>query len=187
MVLTAEQQRERRKAKRAQHPRPRGRAPHGCTWDLQHGGWVDDEGYLWEEVRNRKRQEQSCMRKEERERIAQERRIRERPLREEERRLREEQRIEKRDEKRAQVWADVLAAVQRDGCIDYCHYLHIFGEHHNDGRTCAHCKAGVLSYTFAADGSATRTLRRLGVVWREEQLPVDHSKHPFNRIPMYRP
>ena len=36
-------------------PRPRGRAPPGCTWDVQRGGWWRADGSAWKQVRNEKR------------------------------------------------------------------------------------------------------------------------------------
>ena len=36
-------------------PRPRGRAPPGCTWDPQRGGWWRADGSAWKKVRNEKR------------------------------------------------------------------------------------------------------------------------------------
>ena len=36
-------------------PRPRGRAPPGCTWDVQRGGWWRADVSAWKKVRNEKR------------------------------------------------------------------------------------------------------------------------------------
>ena len=36
-------------------PQPRGRAPPGCTWDVQRGGWWRADGSAWKKVRNEKR------------------------------------------------------------------------------------------------------------------------------------
>ena len=47
MVLTAEVRRERRRAKAAPFPRPRGGSPSGCTWDEQQGGWWRADGSAW--------------------------------------------------------------------------------------------------------------------------------------------
>ena len=44
MALTAEVRRERRRAKAAPFPRPRGRSPPSCTWDEQQGGWWRADG-----------------------------------------------------------------------------------------------------------------------------------------------
>ena len=48
MVLSAEVRRERRRAKAAPFPRPRGRSPPGCTWDEQQGGWWKADGSEWQ-------------------------------------------------------------------------------------------------------------------------------------------
>ena len=47
MALTAEVRRERRRAKAAPFPRPRGRSPPSCTWDEQQGGWWRADGSQW--------------------------------------------------------------------------------------------------------------------------------------------
>ena len=39
----------------APFPRPRGRGPPGCTWDVLQGGWFRADGSAWRRVRNEKR------------------------------------------------------------------------------------------------------------------------------------
>ena len=36
----------------APFPRPRGRGPPGCTWDVLKGGWFRADGSAWQKVRN---------------------------------------------------------------------------------------------------------------------------------------
>ena len=43
--------RERRRAKAAPYPRPRGPSPQGCTWDQQKGGWWKADGTEWQRKR----------------------------------------------------------------------------------------------------------------------------------------
>ena len=43
--------RERRRAKAAPYPRPRGPSPQGCTWDEQKGGWWKADGTEWQRKR----------------------------------------------------------------------------------------------------------------------------------------
>ena len=43
-MVSAERQRELRRAKAPAFPRPKGRAPDGCTWNKQTGGWFKDDG-----------------------------------------------------------------------------------------------------------------------------------------------
>jgi hypothetical protein len=43
--------RERRRAKAAPFPRPRGPSPQGCTWDEQKGGWWKADGTEWQRKR----------------------------------------------------------------------------------------------------------------------------------------
>ena len=52
---TAAQQRAYRAAKRPAFPRPGGRAPSGCSWDKENGGWLRQDGSEWTAVRNEKR------------------------------------------------------------------------------------------------------------------------------------
>ena len=40
----------------APFPRPRGRGPPGCTWDVLQGGWFRADGSAWKKVRNVKRE-----------------------------------------------------------------------------------------------------------------------------------
>ena len=40
----------------APFPRPRGRGPPGCTWDVLKGGWFRADGSAWQKVRNEKRE-----------------------------------------------------------------------------------------------------------------------------------
>ena len=44
MPVSAERRRELRRAKAPAFPRPKGRAPDGCTWNKQAGGWFKDDG-----------------------------------------------------------------------------------------------------------------------------------------------
>ena len=44
MPVSAERRRELRRAKAPAFPRPKGRAPDGCTWNKQTGGWFKDDG-----------------------------------------------------------------------------------------------------------------------------------------------
>lgn len=44
MGVSAERRRELRLAKAPAFPRPKGRAPDGCTWNKQAGGWFKDDG-----------------------------------------------------------------------------------------------------------------------------------------------
>ena len=44
-----------RDAADAPFPRPRGRGPPGCTWDVGRGGWFRADGSAWHKVRNEKR------------------------------------------------------------------------------------------------------------------------------------
>ena len=52
---TAAHQRACRAAKRPAFPRPAGRAPSGCSWDKENGGWLRQDGSEWTPVRNEKR------------------------------------------------------------------------------------------------------------------------------------
>ena len=52
---TAAHQRACRAAKRPAFPRPDGRAPSGCSWDKENGGWLRQDGSEWTAVRNEKR------------------------------------------------------------------------------------------------------------------------------------
>ena len=40
----------------APFPRPRGRGPPGCTWDVLKGAWFRAHGSAWQKVRNEKRE-----------------------------------------------------------------------------------------------------------------------------------
>ena len=40
----------------APFPRPRGRGPPDCTWDVLKGGWFRADGSAWQKVRNEKRE-----------------------------------------------------------------------------------------------------------------------------------
>ena len=51
MGLRPEVRRERRRAKAAPFPRPRGPSPQGCTWDEQKGGWWKADGTEWQRKR----------------------------------------------------------------------------------------------------------------------------------------
>jgi hypothetical protein len=51
MGLRPEVRRERRRAKAAPYPRPRGPSPQGCTWDEQKGGWWKADGTEWQRKR----------------------------------------------------------------------------------------------------------------------------------------
>ena len=46
MPVSAERQRELRRAKAPAFPRPKGRAPDGCTWNKQTGGWFKGDGSI---------------------------------------------------------------------------------------------------------------------------------------------
>ena len=45
-----------RDAADAPFPRPRGRGPPGCSWDVLKGGWFRADGSAWQKVRNEKRE-----------------------------------------------------------------------------------------------------------------------------------
>ena len=55
MPQSAEKRAERKRAKAPPFPRPRGRGPPGCRWDVQVGGWWRADGTSWVKVRNEKR------------------------------------------------------------------------------------------------------------------------------------
>ena len=55
MPQSAEKRAERKRAKAPPFPRPRGRGPPGCRWDVQVGGWWRAYGTSWVKVRNEKR------------------------------------------------------------------------------------------------------------------------------------
>ena len=66
-MVSAERQRELRRAKKPPCPRPRGRGPPGCTWNSQTGGWFKDDGSRKTVVRNEKRKLAAASEKENRE------------------------------------------------------------------------------------------------------------------------
>ena len=65
-MVSAERQRELRRAKKPPCPRPRGRGPPGCTWNTQTGGWFTDGGSRKVVVRNEKRKLEAESNKEKR-------------------------------------------------------------------------------------------------------------------------
>ena len=141
----------------APFPRPRGRGPPDCTWDVLKGGWFRADGSAWQKVRNEKRElaraarraERRAKKEEEEKRKINFSAMEERVERELEERLQEERLERKRlkcEARQAAIAArDARARLVRfDGNTVYCakhlHELDVVGR---EGERCiAHAKCG---------------------------------------------